>query len=227
MQLRKKRFTLQLPVQIWGMNADGKPFRQAALTEDVSLSGARLRDVKETLAVDEVIALQHEGQKGRFRVVWAGEKHTVTEGQLKLAAVEPEKIPWRNALPAEAEQDEPVPSAEQECKLVRQETGERRRHARFAREAVFETRGPQRCWGELQDLSLGGCYVNTSAPLPLGTRAEMRITLRDLSVDLAGVVRAHHPGVGMGIEFVEVSPEANERLTDLLGLRPRPLSGAP
>jgi hypothetical protein len=218
---RKKRISVNLPVQIWGMNAAGKPFRQSAFTEDVSLSGARLRDVKETLAVDEVIALQYEGQKGRFRVVWMGEPYGVTEGKVKLAALEPEKIPWRAALGPEAEQDEPVPTEEQERQVAQRQSSERRRHPRFRCEAMFETMGASegRSWGELQDLSVGGCYVNTPVPLPMGTKTDVRITVRGESVELAALVRANHPGVGMGLEFVEMTPEAQQKLAELMRRR--------
>jgi DNA-binding response OmpR family regulator len=54
---------------------------------------------------------------------------------------------------------------------------------------------------KLSDLSLGGCYVETESPFPRQTKINLCLHAGDLEVNVEGVVRAMHPGHGMGVEF--------------------------
>src|SRR6202035_5760644 len=65
---REKRMAALHPIRLWGMDAKGRPFIEAASTLDVSGKGARLKDVQAKLAVGDIVGLSSGGQKGRFRV---------------------------------------------------------------------------------------------------------------------------------------------------------------
>jgi hypothetical protein len=58
--------------------------------------------------------------------------------------------------------------------------------------------------GVTSDLSMGGCFVCTSKPLPLGSRTRLVLTRKDETVQALAVVRIVKPRIGMGIEFLDV-----------------------
>jgi len=63
--------------------------------------------------------------------------------------------------------------------------------------------------GVTSDISLGGCFVCTSKPLPLGTRTRITLRRKDQTVEALAVVRIVKPRIGMGVEFIDVeSPYA-------------------
>ena len=97
-----KRIEAVYPVRLWGVDASGKPFIEAARTEDVSRTGALLKDVPARVAVGDVIALRSGEEKCRFRVVWEGQEGTPEEGHLGLQNLEPEKHIWDMELPAQS-----------------------------------------------------------------------------------------------------------------------------
>jgi len=63
----------------------------------------------------------------------------------------------------------------------------------------------------LTDLSLGGCYVTTNSPFPRGTRVVLSIKTADFHVHTAGVVLVAHPEFGMGMEFLQTTPEQRDQ----------------
>lgn len=57
-----------------------------------------------------------------------------------------------------------------------------------------------------RDLSAGGCFIKTAAPLPKGTR--IRVRLERAGVEFTAVGRVTHDvSEGMGVEFVEIEPK--------------------
>ena len=69
----------------------------------------------------------------------------------------------------------------------------------------------QRCF--VTDLSMGGCYVQTSEPLPVGTAIEVVMRTQELKLKLPGKVQSVHRGLGMGIHFIsEKMPPELQRL---------------
>jgi len=62
------------------------------------------------------------------------------------------------------------------------------------------------------DLSMGGCYVETTIPLDVGTKVNIVLWLHEQKVTTGGVIVTRHPQFGNGIQFVEMSAENAERL---------------
>lgn len=69
---------------------------------------------------------------------------------------------------------------------------------------------PLRC--RLSDLSLGGCYLETTAPFPVKTKVLLAMRIAELSVQAEGVVRVMHPEIGMGIQFTQSTQEEREHV---------------
>jgi PilZ domain len=70
-----------------------------------------------------------------------------------------------------------------------------------------------RVTGVTSDLSLGGCFVCTSKPVPIGTRIRMTLTRNEDTVVALAVVRILKPRIGMGVEFIDVEAPCHEILT--------------
>ena len=66
--------------------------------------------------------------------------------------------------------------------------------------------------GVTSDISLGGCFVCSSKPLGVNSRARMKLTRKDQVLEALVVVRIVKPRVGMGIEFFDLESPYNEVL---------------
>jgi c-di-GMP-binding flagellar brake protein YcgR len=75
---------------------------------------------------------------------------------------------------------------------------------------------PIRC--QLSDLSLGGCYLEISSPFPVATRVTLSMRAASIEVRAQGVVRVMHPDKGMGVEFVQATPEHRSAVEKFLGV---------
>jgi c-di-GMP-binding flagellar brake protein YcgR len=65
---------------------------------------------------------------------------------------------------------------------------------------------------KLSDLSLGGCYLETTSPFPERTRVVLSMRIKQLQVKAEGVVRVMHPEVGMGVEFTQKTTQEREHV---------------
>jgi hypothetical protein len=66
--------------------------------------------------------------------------------------------------------------------------------------------------GVTSDISLGGCFVCTSKPLPMNARARMKLARKGQVLEALVVVRIVKPRIGMGIEFFDLEPPFNKML---------------
>lgn len=66
--------------------------------------------------------------------------------------------------------------------------------------------------GVTSDISFGGCFVCTSKPLPVNTRARMKLTRKGQILEALVIVRIVKPRVGMGIEFFDLETPNNQVL---------------
>jgi PilZ domain len=83
----------------------------------------------------------------------------------------------------------------------------------FAADAVLiDLESGKQADGVTSDLSLGGCFVCTGKPLPIGSRARMKLSRKGQVLEALVVVRIVKPRIGMGIEFFDVEPPNNELL---------------
>jgi PilZ domain-containing protein len=58
-----------------------------------------------------------------------------------------------------------------------------------------------------RDLSAGGCFVKTTAPLPKGTRIRVRMEHAGAECTAVGRVTHSISAQGMGVEFIEIEPK--------------------
>jgi hypothetical protein len=87
---------------------------------------------------------------------------------------------------------------------------ERRHHLRFPFSATVEAieiKTGTKVTGRTTDLGLGGCYVDTLSPFPVGTETKIRIVRENESFEAQAKVVYSLIGMGMGLAFVSAQPK--------------------
>jgi len=224
------RLAKQASVRIFGMDSKGHPINQAATTMDVSKRGARLAGVRGWDYPGETIGIRYGTEKARYQIVWVGLPNSPVDGQIGCMCVESGKYIWDFSPPTAEPVVSHAPAVPSPARAIGNQIGlapmiphyadRRRKDQRFVVQGGANIREvgkniPQ--WTMLHDLSMGGCYVETTAPLPVHSRVEVTIQVGDLRIDARGAVTVKHPLVGMGIKFAEMSPLNRDRLRHLIG----------
>jgi len=68
--------------------------------------------------------------------------------------------------------------------------------------------------GATTDVSLGGCYVATIFPLAVGSHIHFTMRVSGENINGRGSVQTCHPGVGMGIHFIDLTDQDKLRLDE-------------
>ena len=71
-------------------------------------------------------------------------------------------------------------------------------------------------WGSLTDISRTGCYLETLTTLPRNAKCEVNLNVEGIEVRAGAEVRVSHPSMGMGLQFIDIDPEDQKKLDDLL-----------
>ena len=179
------------------MDAKGRPFIEAAVTANVSRKGVLLQHVPAHLAVGDLVGLTYAQRRHKFRVIWTGAAGTVDEGRVGLQALESSDWIWEVKLPAD---DSDMYMRPPECDHRLTE------RVKCFLSAEISADKAQRVLVFVRDLSLGGCYLGMTAPLPLQSKLSMALWLDEQTkVCAEGIVVSSHPGEGMGIKFLGLS----------------------
>jgi c-di-GMP-binding flagellar brake protein YcgR len=70
-----------------------------------------------------------------------------------------------------------------------------------------------------RDVSLGGMFINATFPLPLDSELSIafRVSPGEPAIACRGRVMFSRAGLGMGIQFLDLSPEARQTLQKFVG----------
>ncbi len=224
------RVDISLDVKVWGMDLYGKPFVQHARTVNASSVGARLIGI-DCVREGEVISLQHENQKARCKVVWVG-RDAAKSQQIGIQVVEPHKKLFGAKLKSPAIQTTQSASgftgfagaaqaAQQARRPMPEPTGTRRAQQRFHCTGGIEMRRNESAppvFGNLSDLSLTGCYVETVSTLPVGSEILFMLRVRESVVRGRAQVKTSHHAVGLGLVFTQLGREDQAKLEYILSL---------
>jgi hypothetical protein len=200
------RLSVDLPVRIWGMSAEGRPFSQHARARNISAEGALISGVESELKVGDMIGVQCEEKKTRCTVVWVMNTGPVKKNQVGVRLVADQESPWKSYLPLDG------------ATVTIAESNRRRWH-RHKISLPVELRdervnAPIRI--NATDVSGNGCYVESMLPLPRGTVLRVDFYLDAEHIKITAVVRTCDPGVGNGIEFTGMPAEMKGRMQDYL-----------
>lgn len=203
------RIKITIPVRLWGIDANGKPFNEEVETTDVSLLGAKLGGLRSQLKAGEIVGMQSPTGKARFRVTSVGEADSEEAGTVSVACVEPGKCIWEAKL-FDAP-PEPTPLLEP--------IGSRRKSVRYLCQGGAEVTSKDVAaaqWCKLADISYSGCYLETPAPLPPGMEVYLTLSTGGMVIHCEGTVRTSHTTVGMGIKFEDMQDKDAELLGKLI-----------
>lgn len=200
------RVTSDLSVRVWGMSASGQTFNQHVRARNISSSGALFSGFEHELKVGDIIGAQYNARKTRCRVIWVMDCGPMQKIQAGVQIVADQECPWKSEL--SPDQIAPPP-----------EPNNRRRFARHRISFPLEVRDervktPMRV--SATDISGNGCYVETILPLPVGTTLRIEIWREEEKISTSAVVRTSDPGVGMGVEFIGMTPDAKQLLQNHL-----------
>jgi hypothetical protein len=195
------RVKTDLPVRVWGMGKDGRPFFQNAEARNISSEGAMISGLDQQLTPGDTVGVQYGDKKARFRVIWVIDAGAVQKIQAGVQLLEGQQCPWRHELE--------VPSAAP--------TGEPSNKRKFIRHKVrvpLELRDERGAHMQTNatDMNGRGCYVETLLPAPVGTPLNITFWIESEKISTSAVVRASDGGVGMGIEFIGLDEESQLRL---------------
>ena len=70
--------------------------------------------------------------------------------------------------------------------------------------------------GNLIDISLGGCYVETSAIVTTGTSLKLTFSIDDGRLQTEGAVVRSDPGTGIAVQFNEMNRDDREKMNRIL-----------
>ena len=224
------RVDISLDVKVWGMDLYGKPFVQHARTVNASSVGARLIGI-DCVREGEVISLQHENQKARCKVVWVG-RDAAKSRQIGIQVVEPDKKLFGAKLRASAVKTTQSASrfagfagmgqaVQQARRPMPEPTGTRRAQQRFHCTGGVEMRRNETAppvFGNLSDLSLSGCYVETVSTLPVGSEVLFMLRIRESVIRGRAQVKTSNHAVGLGLIFTQLSREDQGKLEYILSV---------
>ncbi|HZS27199.1 MAG TPA: PilZ domain-containing protein [Candidatus Angelobacter sp.] len=222
------RVQISLDVKVWGMDLYGKPFVQHARTVNASTRGARLIGI-DCVREGEVISLQHGAQQSRCRVIWVG-RDAAKARQIGIQSLDLRNSLFGTSLRVAGKTPVPPSNFTGRIKAARQPhiarsimqeaPGTRRSQQRFHCTGGVELRrneGAPPVFANLSDISLTGCYVETVASLPTGTEVLYMIRVRDTVLRGRAKVKTSHHAVGVGLEFLHMGPEDQQKLEFLVG----------
>jgi hypothetical protein len=71
---------------------------QACCTYEISTLGARLAALPALTEVGQVIYVQRQNRRAKYKVVWIGERETSQAGQVGVECMEPANMIWENEI---------------------------------------------------------------------------------------------------------------------------------
>ena len=203
------RVSADIPVRIWGMDADGHPFFQNAFATNLSNIGAQINGIRHSLGVGEIVGIQYGDVKARFTIMWVKPSPAIGHGKAGVRILANQQAPWEdlaNENPHEQNNSQ-------------RETN-RRRFARHKVQFPLEISFPDNSRAHMQccatDMGGRGCYVETLVPLAICSKVIVTFWIDSQKLVTQSVVRASDPGVGMGIEFISLEEEIQQRLQEYI-----------
>jgi hypothetical protein len=178
----------RLQLRVWGMDARGQAFVETMPTIQIAEKAVEV-DCKRQLRIGEIVGGGIHGLKSRFRIVssFISGKDTYRVQMEDLG----ETCMWTAEL---ASPD-----------VVSNEKQERRKHQRYPARGTVLIHNEGRtasAQARLVDLSAGGCYIETLAPVAKDSQLDITVQSEGFSVEARVRVCTSHPSIGMGAEIV-------------------------
>src|SRR5262245_13204228 len=230
-QRQAPRYEINVGVKVWGMDRYGKPFVQHARTVNANPLGARLSGIA-CVCVGEIIGIQHGDEKSRFKVVWVGRDNTPQAKQIGVHCLEPGKRLFRaehvkvgsaltdHLFPEPATSLAALSLAHSVRRPMAGIPPTRRKTMRYHCHGGVDLRRNETTapiFTTLSDISWEGCYIEVSSTSPAGAEVLFLMRVRDVQIRGRAIVKTSNHAVGMGLEFMHLATEDQQKLEFLLG----------
>ena len=73
-------------------------------------------------------------------------------------------------------------------------------------------------WGTVSEIGRGGCYIETGQPLPVGSKAQLRLSMDSATLEIGAEVVWMTPQVGMGMRFEVAAPQIEQAVIHILSM---------
>jgi hypothetical protein len=198
-------------LRIRGTDSHNQPFTEWVRLRAAGPQSAVLEGWIDVRSGD-IVNLQLEGVWAHGRISWIGEEGTPRNGLMGIVPLD--QLDLWVAL-----------SDEGRGATIEGGKSPPRSSERFLCTGVAEVRSAASRFpihGELADISLSGCYLRTTHPPASGTEIDLLIRLSGRTpIRARATVRASHPLVGMGVQFLQIPPDSFPVLLDYLRTQER------
>ena len=207
-QRRTSRDERIVPVRLWGMDVSGQPFIEAVWTHNVSTDGALLKGVRRKLQAGDIVGITYAQKKARLRIVWIGQAGSAEEGHVGLQTLPGGENLW------------PTPSKKIYTDVYsRPPKKNQRQHERLKCNIKARLHIPGKkfaIWGIVEDICVGGCYVQTAMPLEAGSEISIVLFVNNDKLWADGMVISSHSGAGIGIKFTHMDRQYRDWLEEFV-----------
>jgi len=83
-----------LPVRVSGRDCNGSTFTQVVTASNISGSGALLSGLSREMRSGDLLWVENQQRKARFRIVWVRDSQTGLKTQAAIQKLETEECPW-------------------------------------------------------------------------------------------------------------------------------------
>ena len=92
------RFIEDLPVRVWGIDEGGRWLAQVAIAHNISRGGALLMGLQHQLRCGDLILVEYDTSKARFRIVWIRDSEGPHKIQAAVQRLDEDKCPWEQVI---------------------------------------------------------------------------------------------------------------------------------
>ena len=89
-----QRAQRDVAVQVSGRDAKGNAFSQSVNASNISKGGALLSGLSSGVRSGDLVWVEYQGRKARFRIVWVRDSHAGLKSQAAVHRLEKEECPW-------------------------------------------------------------------------------------------------------------------------------------
>jgi hypothetical protein len=91
---QEQRAQRDLAVQVSGRDSNGTAFTQSVTASNISRSGALLSGLSRGIRSGDLLWVEYERRRARFRIVWVRDSQSSLKTQAAVQRLEKEECPW-------------------------------------------------------------------------------------------------------------------------------------
>jgi hypothetical protein len=91
---QEQRAQRDLAVQVSGRDSNGTVFTQSVTASNISRSGALLSGLSRGIRSGDLLWVEYQQRKARFRIVWVRDSQSGLKTQAAVQRLEKEECPW-------------------------------------------------------------------------------------------------------------------------------------